>query len=238
MIPVKIGLFPEATRQELNRRLLADENPAELAKWLNTLPEARTVSVGAPKLSAVTEQDIATWRQGGYRDWLAHVEAMAEVRRVVAEAKELSQTTGGALTDSLAAWLAGRYAIATRRLAAEEESGAVNWNLLRALCHDLVDLRRGDHGAESLRIERERLEIEKEQRKEDLEKQFWEWAKKNRRIICRNTLTEKERVNRVREILFDALPEDEAAPNGVGKRGKSRPESNSAPVKVNQAESR
>jgi len=43
----------------------------------------------------------------------SHQEAMAEVRRVVAEAKELSGVADGALTDKLATWVAGRYAIAT-----------------------------------------------------------------------------------------------------------------------------
>src|ERR1039458_1791751 len=85
-----------------------------------------------------------------------HQEAMVEVRRVVAEAKELSGAADGALTDQLATWVAGRYAVATRQLAADNGSGAIDWNLLRALCHDLVDLRRGDHSDESLRIERER----------------------------------------------------------------------------------
>jgi hypothetical protein len=83
----------------------------------------------------------------------SHEEAMAEVRRVVAEAKELIGAADGTLTDHLAAWIAGRYAIATRQLAADTANGAVDWNLLRAFSHDVVDLRRGDHSAESLRIE-------------------------------------------------------------------------------------
>jgi hypothetical protein len=49
----------------------------------------------------------------------SHQKAMAEVQRVVAEAKELSQAADGALTDKLAIWTAGRYAIATRQSACE-----------------------------------------------------------------------------------------------------------------------
>jgi hypothetical protein len=132
----------------------------------------------------------------------SHQKAMAEVQRVVAEAKELSQAADGALTDKLAIWTAGRYAIATRQLAAESSNGAVDWNLLRALCHDLVDLRRGDHSAESLRIERERLEMERAEQKEHLEKLFWVWAKENEAKIChRKELTPEERERRVCQIL-------------------------------------
>ena len=132
----------------------------------------------------------------------SHQEAMAEVQRVVAEAKELNQAADGALTDNLAIWTAGRYAIASRRLAADSKNGAVDWNLLRALCHDLVDLRRGDHSAESLRIERERLEMDRAEQKEHLEKLFWVWAKENEAKIChRKELTPEERGRRVCQIL-------------------------------------
>ena len=136
----------------------------------------------------------------------SHGEAMAEVRRVVAEAKELSEAADGALTDKLACWVAGRYAIATRQLAT---SGELDWRLLRDLCHDLVDLRRGDHSAESLRIERERLEMERSEQRENLEQRFWEWAKDNRSKICQGvakTPQEKERL--MREILGISEPFD------------------------------
>jgi hypothetical protein len=241
MIPSKIALLPEDVRQQVNRRLQAGENPAHVVAWLNALPDAQVASAAGSRDSTVQEEDVMVWQQGGYRDWQAHQEAMAEVRRVVAEAKELSGAADGALTDNLAAWIAGRYAIATRRLAAENGNGGGDWNLLRALCHDLVDLRRGDHSAESLQIERERLEMERAEQKEKLEKLFWEWAEANRGKICADRgMTKEEREMRIREILgldvederenqkinkvrrrlFGQLPEDEppaAESNGDGK---------------------
>ena len=152
------------------------------------------------------DEDIAEWQKGGYGHWIAHREALAEVRRVVSEAKELSGAADGALTDNLAAWTAGRYAIATRLLAAKEGNGAVDWNLLRSLCHDLVDLRRGDHSAESLRIERERLDMDRLKSKADFEKRFWEWANEHqeevRERICNiPRLTAEEKERRLKEIF-------------------------------------
>jgi hypothetical protein len=131
-----------------------------------------------------------------------HDKAMAEVRRVVAEAKELSGAADGALTDHLATWIAGRYAIATRQLALENGDGTVDWNLLRALCHDLVDLRRGDHSAESLRIERERLEMEKAEAKEDLQTKFREWADENRENICAGFTTQAKKIELLGTAMF------------------------------------
>lgn len=139
----------------------------------------------------------------------SHQEAMAEVRRVVAEAKELSGLADGALTDKLATWVAGRYAIATRQLGADNGNGSVDWNLLRAMCHDVVDLRRGDHSAEWLRIERERWESEQAQKRVDLEKQFWEWAKENREQICTGFMTQAQKIDKLREAMFGTLAEDD-----------------------------
>jgi hypothetical protein len=142
-----------------------------------------------------------------------HQAAMAEVRRVVAEAKELNGAADGALTDHLAAWIAGQYAVAARQLAAEKGSGAVDWNLLRAFCHDVVDLRRGDHSAESLRIERERLEMDRAKQKEEMDRRFWEWAKENRVKICQeSTSTPEEKEKIVRQIL--GLTESDDPPPG------------------------
>jgi hypothetical protein len=151
---------------------------------------------------------------------LGHQTAMAEVRRVVAEAKELSASADGALTDHLAAWIAGQYAIAARQLAAEKGNGAVDWNLLRAFCHDVVDLRRGDPSAESLRIERERLEMDRAKQKEEMDRRFWEWAKENRGKICQestSTIEEKERI--MRQILGLSEPDDPPPAQGNGNGG-------------------
>ena len=152
----------------------------------------------------------------------SHEEAMAEVRRVVAEAKELNGAADGALSDHLAAWIAGQYAVAARQLAAENGNGAVDWNLLRALCHDVVDLRRGDHSAESLRMERERWAAEQAEKKEDVEKRFWEWAKENQEKICTGFMTQAQKIDLLREAMFGEAVPDGPPPtqdNGNGGPG-------------------
>jgi hypothetical protein len=198
----KIALLSEEVRRQVNHRLQKGENAGQLLEWLNALPEPQAALAAESRNPTFNQEDVSNWKQGSYRDWLAQREAMAEVRRVVAEAQELSRAADGALTDNLAIWTAGRYAIATRQLAAKDGNGAVDWNLLRALCHDLVDLRRGDHSAEWLRIERERLEMDRAEQKEELEKRFWEWAKENQEKICqREVMTPEEKQARIRQIL-------------------------------------
>ena len=48
-----------------------------------------------------------------------------------------------------------RYAVATRRV--DEADGPGAWRLLRELCADVVQLRRGDHSAQRIFLERERI---------------------------------------------------------------------------------
>jgi hypothetical protein len=49
--------------------------------------------------------------------------------------------------------VAGRYALATRQVVQARETEG--WQVLRELCADIVELRRGGHYAERLRLERD-----------------------------------------------------------------------------------
>lgn len=69
--------------------------------------------------------------------------------------------------------------------------GREGWRLLREMCGDIVKLRKGDHSAERLQIERERLELEK---------------KKARQRFSGEGLSAQERARRRREI-FGVQPE-------------------------------
>ena len=74
---------------------------------------------------------------------------------------------------------------------------AKRWRLLREMCADIVELRKGDHTAERLQIERERLELEKEKTekrvREKVEKLQKQLAKKRKGGIPRKLLRQIER---------------------------------------------
>ena len=102
-----------------------------------------------------------------------------------AEAVELKNAVGGPITDAVADWLAPQYALAARERLATA-TGAERLQILRTFVQDWALLRRGDHSAERLRIEREQLNLNRELSKERMEKLFWEWAAKpeNKSRIC------------------------------------------------------
>ena len=127
--------------------------------------------------------------------------------------------------------MAARYAVALAGWDGEvTEKFRRKLRVLRGLCRDIVELRRGDHSGARLNLEQERLEREQEKTEEEVVEHFKRWAQNPqvRDWICQNWVSPEERERRLREI-FGRAPKtpDEAATDG--------PESN--PVKPDQTES-
>jgi hypothetical protein len=162
----KIARLPGHIREQVNVRLQNGENGQDIIAWLNANDEATAVLAQHFGGQQINDTNLSQWRQGGYRDWEMMQAALDETHRVVSEGQELDKVGEKALADRLAVWLVGRYIVVTRKLI-ENESDPAAWKLLRELCHDVVALRRGDHGAEWLRLDRERLELRR--RREDRE---------------------------------------------------------------------
>ena len=75
--------------------------------------------------------------------------------------------------------------------------------VLRALCQDVVELRRGDHSAARLKIEHARLEREREETEEEVLAYFRRWAKnpKVRAAICGGCVDPADQERRLRQIF-------------------------------------
>ena len=103
---------------------------------------------------------------------------MAEVKPLLAgmakEAAELKQAAGGSITDSMADWLAPQYLLAARQKLGSAE-GSQSWEVLRQMVHDWALLRRGDHSAARLQLEREELELQRANSQTQKEKEFCQW---------------------------------------------------------------
>jgi hypothetical protein len=172
----------------------------------STLPEVQAIMAAEFGGKPITEQNLSEWKQGGYRDWLAKQEALEIAERLREDATEWSANGRAPLTNTLAFWLVARYALATRRVA--ETGGREGWRLLREMCNDVVELRKGDHTAERLQIERERLQLEKEKTKEQVDEKLEDLLKQpeTKQRLCGKGLSAEERTRRMREI-FKLPPE-------------------------------
>ncbi len=174
----KIACLPRDLRDQLNCRLEDGELGIRLVEWLNELPEVQAVLSRNFEGRKINEQNLTEWKAGGYRDWQARQEMLAQAREMAADAAELTQASNGKLTDHLAAILSARYAslVANWNGEATDEFRA-KLRALRELCQNIVNLRRGDHSGARLFLEQERLEREREKTGEELVEQFNEWAR-------------------------------------------------------------
>ena len=170
----KIARLPRVLRNQLNQRLHDGEAGHRLVEWLNALPEVQAVLAAGFEGRAINAQNLTDWKQGGYRDWVSQQEALELAQRLGEDAVELQPEGQPPLTETLALWLAACYAVATPQGAQTE--GAEGWRLLRELCADVVELRRGDHSAERLRLEREQVQLEQQRLHEKTEEELWAWA--------------------------------------------------------------
>lgn len=215
----KIAHLPREIRNELNRRLQDSEQGGSLLAWLNGLPQVRRVLAKDFGGSAISKQNLCEWRAGGFAEWQARRETLAQARELAADATELASATEGRLTDHLATVLAARYA-----------SALAGWNgkvtelfrkklrALRGLCQDIVELRRGDHSGARLKMEQERLEREREKTDGEIVAHFERWARNPvlHDLIRNNKLSPAEKEVRMRECFGlppkPITPPVEAAP--------------------------
>ena len=212
----KIASLPRDLRDQINRRLDDGESGVQLVSWLNELSEVQAVLTRNFEGRKINEQNLSEWKTGGYRQWQARQEMLAQAREMAADADELVQATKGRLTDHLAAILAARYAAAVAEWNGDATDEFRNkLRALREVCQDIVNLRRGDHSGARLFMEQERLEREREKTDEELFEQFRQWTKipAIRDCLCANWLSPEDRERRIREI-FGRKQEEPAAPNG------------------------
>jgi len=84
---------------------------------------------------------------------------------------------GGFVTDAVTGWLAPQYFLAAReKLSATNGSG--RFEVLRTFVQDWALLRRGDHSAARLQLDREELDSLRANSKTQKEKEFREWIQR------------------------------------------------------------
>ncbi len=157
----KIARLPVALRDELNQRLLDGAEGAQLVVWLNDLPTVRELLAKDFAGRPITEQNLSEWKQGGYEDWLRHQEARDWVRACRVEAAELGEDAGAfSVADCLSPALAVALGRWLRHAAAHAPNDPAQANALLVVAEAVDRVRRGDHRAQSLRLDRERFEMQ------------------------------------------------------------------------------
>jgi len=231
----KIARLPREIRNQLNRRLHDGEPGNQLVTWLNSLPEVQAVLKTEFNERPIREQNLSEWKQGGYRDWVLQQEAIELVRHMEADSDELNQASKLRLTDLLAQRLAARYVVAAKALSQSNAQGEIDLKVLREFCGDIVALRKGDHSAERLKLERERLEFDREQLRKLRDEDFWEWAREHCDEICKGYMTQDEKTAMLCKVMFG--DEDELEASAEAELTESPPPAQADSIRPNPTES-
>jgi len=104
----KLASFPLRIREEVNLRLLDGEAGPRILAWLNALPDVLRILDERWGEQPVSDQNLSEWRQGGYKDWLAKRERVANIGELSKYAAQLGVAAGGNVNDGSAAILGGR----------------------------------------------------------------------------------------------------------------------------------
>ena len=194
----KIARLPRALREQINRRLEDGESGVELVAWLNAQPRAKAVLKAEFGGRPVNEQNLTEWKQGGFLEWQQQEEELELARDVANHACTLAQVAKEPLSDIASPLLLAKYFLLVRNLNTVNMAEPESRKLLRAVCRDILDLRRGDHGAARLKLENEKLALVREQWKSEqreVARQRCAEARQN------NPLTNEEKAARIADIF-------------------------------------
>jgi hypothetical protein len=157
----KIAQLPADIRQELNRRLEADEPATTLLPWLNADEDVKAVLEHQFDGKPISPQNLSEWRQGGLVEWRMKEDLLSDVRQLSEQAEEFSLSSEEPVIDDVATVLSARYASLLLEWDGEpNEKIEARMRILRSLCRDVVSLQRSIHQAEKLRQARDRSDAE------------------------------------------------------------------------------
>jgi len=120
----KIAHLTDDIREQLNLRLLEGETAAELAAWLNALPEVQSVLNSQFNGAPISEVNLTHWRQGGYLQWRTERECFDSARALADGDCDLAKT--GLSAERLLNILVLRYGQLLMRWDFSPEEGTLN----------------------------------------------------------------------------------------------------------------
>jgi hypothetical protein len=200
----KIARLPRVVREELNQRLDNGESGIRLTKWLNGLKEVKKVLRENFGGRAITADNLSEWKCGGFVEWQVRRESLEQARELSAQAKELEEATECALSDSLATVLTARYAkVLSGWDGKVTEEFNAQLRVLRSMCLDVAELRRGDHSRMRVVFENRRLYLNREKTEREVYEMFsrWAWQPAVREVLCKDWESLEEREERMEEIF-------------------------------------
>jgi len=159
----KIGRLRRHLRDELGIRLEDGQDGQTILDWLNAKSEVQMMLKDYFEGRPITAQNLSEWRQTGHQEWLRQQETIGYVNQLCEQGQAMdTDEYAESVSDRLAAVLAGELMRTAEELRAATKDPKERWEQLCALNRELERLRKQDHRAKTLRVARERWEMEME----------------------------------------------------------------------------
>jgi hypothetical protein len=163
----KIARLPKHLRDRIGADLEGGVPGKQIVAWLNRLPLVQRAITNEFDGHPITEQNLSEWKAGGHQDWLKNQQAVKLARQLTEQAGDIDDAaTGLALSDRLASVLSVQLARVAMALVEQETDPEKRWQRLCHVNRELARLRREDHRALHLELERERMETGRRERDE------------------------------------------------------------------------
>jgi len=136
-------------RDELNRRLSANEDGAPILDWLNASPDVKLLLARDFAGEPISKQNLYEWRNGGFLESQTRQELLEQAGDLAADAAEFDAAACSKLIGNLVALLAVRYAaVLARWHDGDNEALRVQLRVLHTFTRDLAALHRINQIAE------------------------------------------------------------------------------------------
>jgi hypothetical protein len=164
----KIARLPRQIRNQLSQRLDDGEGGNSLLEWLNGLPEVKKLCDEQFHAVPVSKQNLSDFKQGPHQEWLRGREACELAQHLAEQADDLGRATDEAnVSEVLGRVFAVELARLARTMLAETADPQERWRRLREVLGQVARLRTGDHQWQRLQIERERRKEEQGRRAQE-----------------------------------------------------------------------
>lgn len=208
----KIASLPARIREEVCRRMHDGQRGPIILAWLNGLPEVLTILDEQWGEEPISANNLSEWRRGGFRDWEAKRERIANIRVLSDYALEIAKASGTALSDAAASIAAGQILEALEKIgdADDGEERLVGLSLAIAKLRDgdskILRARVSERAAEQ---KDRQLELDEAKFRHRFAEDFLKWAAKpEAQAILNSADTKAVKMDRLVQLVFGERPTD------------------------------
>ena len=201
----KIAQLTFKVREELNERLLNNENSTTILPWVNRLMNLE----GA---DAINENNLSTWRAGGFAEWMGRREKLQHTKSLAEFCLQMASAGGGSM--DLPAAIAGGQLMEVLEefdpsslktlLAAKPENWIGILDKLSKLQRSKAESRKADQNEVSLKQSERKLALAEKQFQVKTCELFLKWYKdeKAAEIAADKNLKPGVAIDKLRALMF------------------------------------